>query len=176
MSQNRTKGRKNRPTFNVKKTLVNPKIHQPSFTVPTRKKSEKHSESVLENDHYDGIKSFNPLGQLITLEDAIVSFYLVNQIIKIIVNPRTWKPFAGDPKRSAFIMDGNMELNSMIRRSQPHMVSSWMKENQSPSSCVCRHVSCVIHVLLMCYVPHVSDAGTVPKTPPLLRHWHKSSW
>ena len=89
MSQNRTKGRKNRPTLNVKKNLVNPKIHQPSFTVPTRKKSEKHSESLLENDHYDGIKSFNPLGQIITLEDAIVSFYLVNQINKIILNRRT---------------------------------------------------------------------------------------
>ena len=71
------KGRKlNKPTFNVRKNLVNPKI-QSTFTVATRKKSKEHPESLLENGHYDGITSFNPYGQSITLEDAIVSPYLI---------------------------------------------------------------------------------------------------
>ena len=75
MSHNKAKGRKltNKPSFNVRKNLVNPKI-QSTFTIPTRKKSEKHNESHLESGHYDGITSFNPYGQRITLEDAIVSF------------------------------------------------------------------------------------------------------
>ena len=76
---NMAKGRKlNKPSFNVKKNLVNPKI-QPTFTVATntRKKSKEHPESHLENGHYDGITSFNPYGQSITLEDAIVSPNLI---------------------------------------------------------------------------------------------------
>ena len=76
MSHNRAKGRKsNKPSFNVRKNLVNSKI-QSTFSVPTRKKSEKHAESLLESGHYDGITSFNPHGQRITLEDAVVSLHL----------------------------------------------------------------------------------------------------
>ena len=76
MSHNRAKGRKsNKPSLNVRKNLVNSKI-QSTFSVPTRKKSEKHAESLLESGHYDGITSFNPHGQRITLEDAVVSVYL----------------------------------------------------------------------------------------------------
>ena len=78
MSHNRAKGRKsNKPSFNVRKNLVNSKI-QSTFSVPTRKKSEKHAESLLESGHYDGITSFNPHGQRITLEDAVVSLYLIS--------------------------------------------------------------------------------------------------
>ena len=80
---NMAKGRKlNKPSFNVRKTLVNPKI-QSTFTVATRKKSKEHPESLLENGHYDGITSFNPYGQSITLEDAIVSLHIFQELLSL---------------------------------------------------------------------------------------------
>ena len=136
MSHNRTKGRKlNKPSFNVRKNLVNSKI-QSTFTLPTRKKSEKHTESLLESGHYDGITSFNPYGQRITLEDAVVSFSPIRFCNLIPLTIRNWKPFVGDQKRSAFIMVGYMESNSMMLKSQQPMASNWRRRILNPSWCV----------------------------------------
>ena len=95
MSNTKPKSKKtsNKPSLNVKKNLVNTKSLP--FSGPGRKKSEKVTENIslleglkcfgfsslsslityfiiLDPGFFDGIKSFNPHGQRITLEDAVV--------------------------------------------------------------------------------------------------------
>ena len=97
---------------------------------------------ILDPGFFDGIKSFNPHGQRITLEDAVVrACYKFRFRGCVHIFPRNWKPCAGVPPRFAPPRAGWGDWGSTRLKSPRRTGCTWRRELRSRSWWHFKHCS-----------------------------------